>query len=65
MAVGELGAHDRFLAELGAQAGERAVGGVEIARRLLGEQTQLFAGGDAGFGAELDLDNSCGKLKRL
>jgi len=51
MTVGELGADDGFLAELGAQAGERAVGGVEIARRLLGEQTQLLAGGGASIGA--------------
>ncbi len=32
MAVGELGADDRVVAELGAQARQRAVGGFEIAR---------------------------------
>ncbi len=48
MAVGEFGRDDRVLAELGAQTGERAVGGVEITARLLGKQTQLLAGGGAG-----------------
>ena len=65
MAVGKLGAHDGFVAEFGAQASQRAIGGIEIARGLFGEKTQLLAGSGASFGAEFDFDYTGGKLKRL
>src|SRR5207247_1246016 len=49
--AGELVADYGFIAELGAQTGQRAIGGVEIARRSFNKQMQLLTGGSAGFGA--------------
>ena len=43
MAIFQRCAHHGFVAEFRAQARQRAVGGVEIARRLLGKKTQLFS----------------------
>ncbi len=51
MAVGELGADYGFIAELGTQTGQRAIGGVEVSHRPFSKQAKLLAGGSAGFGA--------------
>lgn len=58
MPVAEHGADDRRLPELRTDAGERALGRLEIAARLFGEQTQLLLGGADAFDPHGEVEHS-------